>query len=68
MWNTSSIVKEDANTPKQPAVWGNFFGEKSFVQQRFGINQISRVKPLGEPFVDLHKQLTRYFAFTLSLP
>src|SRR6266567_6647642 len=38
------------------------------LQQRFGLLEVSSVKPLGEPTVDLHQQLTGFGTLPLALP
>jgi hypothetical protein len=39
-----------------------------FLQQRLGLLQILRVKPLGEPVVDLGQQLVSFGPLALLLP
>jgi hypothetical protein len=38
------------------------------LQQRFGLLEVGRVKPFGEPIIDRGEQLPRFSALTLLLP
>ena len=41
---------------------------RQLIKQRFGVLQVSGVKPLGEPAVDRYQQLVGFCALALPLP